>query len=496
MQAYLGRADALNSLADYGGAVKVYTEALDKLSSVSVPGEIADRLHYNLAWVYLKQGEFKEAIKEFKKIVKETGDKIIKVIALCQIGDAYQDSGDYLRAQEAYDSILKDYPDSFYSDYVQYQVGLTMLKSSNYDGAVLAFLTLKRNYPQSKLLDDATYALGSAYFQKQDYRSSKDTFEKFQDEFKDSGLKPQAMYLLGASLYNLEKFPEAIEVFKDITKLYAQNRELLQKAEYEIADCYSQMGNEGEAITRFKQLRSKYPDSGLTAEIMWWLGEYYYRHNDLDSARRYFSSLIRDFPKSNLIPDTYYALGSCYEEEGKHEEALANFKKVIELTRSDLTGQAAITIADIYVKQDKSDMAIKTYQDIIKAFPNLTHLIYPKIADLYYKMNNLDEALEFYRKSLDVVPVREMSGIQFKIAEVKDTQGKPDEAVGEYLKVTYVYPENSAMVTKALLRVGAIYENKEKFKEALNIYNKVISMDVPEAKFAKERINWIESHTK
>jgi len=496
MQAYMGKADALNSLASYDEAVKVYQEAVSKLSSVSVPGEISDKLHYSLAWAYLKQGEFKEAIKEFKKIVRESGDKIIKVSALCQIGDAYQDSGDYLRAQETYDNILKDYPDSLYSDYVQYQSGLTMLKNSNYDGAILAFLALRRNYPQSKLLDRAAYALGSAYFQKQDYKASREAFEKFQDEFKDSGLKPQALYLLGASLYNLEKFAEAIEVFKNIIAQYGQNKELAQKAEYEIADCYSQMGNENEAIARFKQLRSKYPDSNLTAEIMWWLGEYYYRHNDLEGARRYFSSLIHDFPKNSLIPDAYYALGSCFEEEEKHEDALASFKKVIELTRSDLTGQAAIAIADIYVRQEKSDMAIKTYQDIIKAFPNLTHLIDPKLADLYYKMNKFDDALEFYRKSLEVIPVREMAGIQLKIAEVEEMLGKADEAIGDYLKVTYVYPEDNANVTKALLRVGAIYENKEKFKEALNIYNKVLSMDVPEGKFAQERIDWIKANVK
>jgi tetratricopeptide (TPR) repeat protein len=137
------------------------------------------------------------------------------------------------------------------------------------------------------------------------------------------------------------------------------------------------------------------------------------------------------------------------------------------------------------------EMAIKTYSDIIRAFPNLAHLIYPKLADVYYKMNKYDEALEFYRKSLDAVPVREMAGIQLKIAEVREAQGKTDEAVGEYLKVTYVYPEDTALVVRALLRVAAIYEDRDKLKEALNIYAKVVSMDVEEGKFAQEQIDRI-----
>jgi len=496
LQAYLGEADVFYNLAEYTDAINVYKQALDKIKSESVPQELIDKLHYGLAWAYLKQGEFKEAIKEFQNIAKESEDKIVKVSALCQIGDAYQDSGDYIKAQETYDTILKDYPDNLYSDYVQYQLGLTLLKNSNYDGAIMSFLSLKRNFPASKLQDDASYALGLAYFQRQDYNSSREIFEKFQDEFKESNLKPQALYLLGTSLYNLGNFSEAIEVFKNITRMYSQDTELVQKAEYEIADCFYQMGNELEAMNRFKMLRSKYPDSSLTAEIMWWLGQYHYRHNEFDLARRYLFSLIQDFSKSNLVVDAYYAIGSSYEEESEHQKAIENFKKVIELGKSDLSGQAAIAIAGIYVKLDEADSALNSYKDIVKEYPNLTNLIYPKIADLFYKTGNLTEAQDYYRKSLDVVPVKEMADIQLKIAEVQQAQGNVDEAIEEYLKVTYLYSENNIQAVKALLRVAQIYEGRENFKEAVNIYKRIILMDVEEAKYAQERIDWIKAHVK
>jgi TolA-binding protein len=304
------------------------------------------------------------------------------------------------------------------------------------------------------------------------------------------------MYLEGTSLYNLGNFSEAIEVFKNIIRIYNQNTELVQKAEYEIADCYYQMGNEKEAMARFGILRSKYPDSRLTPEIVWWLGEYYYRHDDLNLARRYFSSLIQDFPKSNLIPDAYYALGSTYAEEDKYEEAIDNFKKVIDLGRSDLAGTASIAIADIYTKQDKVDLALKMYKDTVQEYVNLTSLIYPKMADLYRKVANYNEAINFYRRSLDVVPAREMVNIQFKIAETQEAQGEYLDAIEEYLKVTYLYAEDTALAVKALLRVAAIYENKENFKEAINVYKRIKVMDAQEAKYAQERIDWITTHVK
>jgi tetratricopeptide (TPR) repeat protein len=111
-------------------------------------------------------------------------------------------------------------------------------------------------------------------------------------------------------------------------------------------------------------------------------------------------------------------------------------------------------------------------------------------------MNNYGQALDFYRKSMEVVSVKEASNIQFKIAEVLQTQGKIEEASEEYLKVTYLYSENNDLVVKSLLRLGAIYEDKEEFKEAVNIYNRIISMNVQESKYAQERIDWIKAHVK
>ncbi len=495
VQAYTGRAEALYNIGDYTQAINVYREVLPKISK-EIPQDIIDKLHYGLAWAYLKEAQFKEAIEEFQKIVKQSDDKIVKVSALCQIGDAYQDSANYPKAIEAYDNILKNFPDTFYSDYVQYQLGLAQLKSANYEGAVVSFHALRRNFPGSKLLDDASYALGLSYFQREDYNASREVFEKFQDEFKESYLKPQAMYLLGTSLYNLGKFNEAIEVFKNIIRLYGQDIELLQKAEYEIADCLYRMGQENEAMEKFNSLRSKYPDSSLTSEVVWWLGEYYYRHNDLSLARRYFSSLIRDFPDSSLVPNAYYALGSTYEEDANYEEAIKNFSKVLEFGKSDLAGTASIAIADIFALQDKIDHALAGYRQTISAYPNLATLVYPKMAAVYSKAGNYEEAVAFYRKTQGLASADEMSNIQFKIAETREAEGAWDQAVEEYLKVTYLYAQNSTLAVKSFLRVGAIYENKQNFKEAKNIYAKVIAMNVTESKFAQERLDWIMANVK
>jgi len=47
---------------------------------------------------------------------------------------------------------------------------------------------------------------------------------------------------------------------------------------------------------------------------------------------------------------------------------------------------------------------------------------------------------------------------------------------------------------KSLLRIAQIYEGKDDFKEAVKIYDKVISLGAEEAKYAKERVEWIKKN--
>lgn len=176
-----------------------------------------------------------------------------------------------------------------------------------------------------------------------------------------------------------------------------------------------------------------------------------------------------------------------------------NFNKVIDSGKSDLSAQATIAMSDIYLKQDKAGLALNGYNEIIKEYPNLSGLIYPKMADLFFKTGDYPQALDYYRKSLGIVPIRGMPAIQLKIAETLQAQGRPEEAIEAYLKTAYLYSRDAqeqAFAVKSLLRVAQIYEGRENFAEALNLYKKVITIDSEEAKYAQERVEWIKKQVK
>jgi len=495
IQANLGLADSYYNLGEYQEAISVYVKILDKSSGV-MPGELEDRLHYGFAWALFKRGEIKKSIEEFRKTVNLSEDKVIKVAAFCQLADMQLDSGDFNQAIESYNLILKDYPDSPRADYAQYQLGIAYIKSSDYDSAVKAFKSLKQKFPDSKLLSDASYSLSLAYFYKHNYALSVQMFERFIAEYPHSILVKDAMYFRAVNKYNLGKFKESIEGLELIIRNYSLDYELVQKCEYEVADCYYQLGDEKEAMSRFKALREKYPDSKLTPEIIWWLGDYYYRHNEFNEARRYLISLVNSFPDNNFVPDAYYALGVISAGEFLDEEAVNYFKKVIVLGKSDIVSNAGIFIADIYAKQEKFQAALDIYENLLKDYENLSYLLYPKIAEIYSKMRQFEKAKYAYGKSLEFVPSSQAGEVKFSIAEVMEEQGKIKEAIDEYLNISNLYLQDKALVVKSLLRAASIYEDIKDFAQAITIYKRIISLNVEEQKYAYERMAWIRAHVK
>ena len=500
LQAYIGKADAFYNLAEYTQAVKVYEEGLEDIAKTNNQAngikELIDKLRYNLGLAYIKQGAVKSGIAVFEDIAEESVDSAVKIGALCRIGDTYQDAGEYLKAEEVYAKILKQFPDSSFADYTLYQIGLSQLKRLDYISAIASFKLLIKNYPQSKFLEDTIYSLGVSYFHKQDYGLSCEILTKFKNEFKGSRLSGQAIFTLGLALLNLGKIDEALNIFNDIPRQFPQDTELMQKAEYEIADCYYKLGQEKEAVRRFKFLRAKYPDSKFIPEIMWWLGKYYYRLNDLNLARRYFSSLANDFPGNSLAGDALYALGLVFRDENKLEQAVDSFKMAIKFTGGESKAEAALAIADIYFHQERFEEALSEYSQILKTYPNLGFLVFPGIARCYYKLLDYEQAKLFYQKALKLIDIKDTSDIQFSLADVYEAKNELDAAITMYLKLADTYNDDTQLSIRALLRAAKIYEDKDDFRNALGIYERIAQNKTEESKFAQERIEWIKASIK
>ncbi|MFA4989494.1 MAG: tetratricopeptide repeat protein [Candidatus Omnitrophota bacterium] len=419
-QAYIGKADAFYNLADYKEASRAYQEALSEVDLQGLSSQIADKLYYNLGWSILKQGDAQAAVKEFRKVAATSNDLQLKVSALCQIGDIYQESGDYLKAQKSYQEVLQIYPASPYSDYACYQLGVAGFKDAHYKEAILSL-------------------------------------EKFQDGFRESGLRPKALYLLGNCFYNLGDYTAARRSFKEVIRAAEQDTELIQKAEYGIADCFYQSGEEKEALKRFKALRSKYPDAIFTPEIIWWLGSYYYQHSEPVLAARYFLSLVQDFPNSDLLADAYYALGLIFIDGGQPREALRDLKKAWDLNKPDIKFKAAVAMAGVFFKTGNYASALDYYHKGLEVAAGQELAgIRLKIAEVLEAQGRLEEAVKEYSETVRLSgqennPIA--ANALLRLGQIYEDRGDTHAALDSYDKIVKMNIQESKYAEERLNRI-------------------------------------------
>jgi len=88
-------------------------------------------------------------------------------------------------------------------------------------------------------------------------------------------------------------------------------------------------GNYSLAIDGFKIYRDQFPDSPLSDNALYWIGECYFSQRKFEEAIEQFNLLLFDYPQGDKIPAAYLKKGLCFLELGRKEEALSVFKLLI-----------------------------------------------------------------------------------------------------------------------------------------------------------------------
>ena len=261
-ESYYIRAKILYNNNMLSQAEDVCLKGADKFLSSGNTGKI----HYELGWVYLKENKVKEALAEFRAAVKCLGDDTLASGALCKIGDIYFNSGEYGKAAKSFDDSLKRHPDSPWADYAQYRIGGIFLSEKKYDLAILAYQSLLVNFPQTGLKGKAILNSGVAYFKQGLFPQALAEFKKLSGSFPKLSDDAAYKFYLASSLYNLNRYEEALEIFKLLAKSAPGSISLM--AQYQTGWCYYRMDKGTDAADSFTAFLKKYPDSELSKDAL------------------------------------------------------------------------------------------------------------------------------------------------------------------------------------------------------------------------------------
>ncbi len=307
----------------------------------------------------------------------------------------------------------------------------------------------------------------------------------------------EAQYILGLAYFNLQDYPNAMKVFQIIVKDFPHETAMIKNVEVALAKCYYEIGDLEEAVKRFSDLSTAYPQTAVAQEAMIWLGDHYMGSADYDTALVYYQKFVENFPGSPKLNLVLYEMGQAYQAKGEYDQAIGAYKRVNSSTDGELYTKGRLAIADILSQELDPASGLETYQDIIKTSPEFRRDAFIKMAEIYRKDQDHTKAIEASQSALSAPKGLAQSNdaeLQFAIGDLYELSNQLDKAVEEYLKLSYLYPEETGWIIKAYLRSARIFEDSEKWDDAKMVYQKIGQYKTEESTFAQERIDWINEH--
>ena len=158
------------------------------------------------------------------------------------------------------------------------------------------------------------------------------------------------------------------------------------------------------------------------------------RNRDWKDGLTLWSQTVKSSPNSSVA---HGSLGLAYQELGRLDEAIEEYKRTIAIHQDD--HKAHYNLGVVYGQQGALDTAVQSYQRAIQinpAYPN-AHF---NIGIIYQKQGLMGKAIGHFRKVTELDPAdfeaRNNLGVAYAM------QGNMDKAIAEWEKVQEIDPQN------------------------------------------------------
>ncbi len=197
------------------------------------------------------------------------------------------------------------------------------------------------------------------------------------------------------ALSNKMEWELAVTKAEDWISRFSQHRHL-PDVMYQL--CYLTLQTQGreEAMHRFNQFISKFPDHPKSLEIHFWIAQYFYDEADYENALRNFDVIIKATHNTDmrLIEESKIKKSICYSRLGNHTQATSILTKMISEIEGDLkSNKEAI----------QSDAVIRAYLSLAEV-----HLNNPELGENAFMTSYgvLSDLLNIYGDGENIAEVR------------------------------------------------------------------------------------------
>lgn len=416
-------------------AINQLRELIKQTSADASPETKAEML-MRLADLYFEEG--RDLYLEEMRICQEEQEKCfntpgcnVDAVACNNVGSReWQD-----KSIKLYRQILANYPQFQRADEATFYLAQALNDSGSPDEANGEFTRLVKVYPDSQYVPDAYVLIGEYWFERDQAYKALNAYQKA-STYKEHEKYAFAMYKLAWCQYNLQEYDKAIETMKAVVS-YAPPQttgpkrstiQLQDEALKDLVRFFADAGDMEEAIAYFTKLGKK----DMIRDLLKRLASTYVEQGKFENAVLMYRRLISENPQDPGAPDFQNEIIQAYTKMGKKEDTIAEIDRLLR-TYGKASSWAKANASNQEAVKGASEMIEKNLRTVATNYHNEAKKIGPQAGQTWAL------AERAYATYLEEFPDSKYSyDVRYAYGELLYKVKKYDNAYDQYMKVVAI----------------------------------------------------------
>ncbi len=320
---------------------------------------------YDLGYCYLKKENYKEALAYFIQVTRNPGINAapLEQDAYIRTADCYYMNRDFKVAVPMYNKVLEySWPAS---DYATFQKA--MVAGVNNSAEKISLMNgLIRKYPESDLVVDANMEIANTYLSNEQYRESLPYLKIVINSSGNDGLKPRALLRSGLANYNLGNNGEALSRYNELLKQYPNSMEA-QEALDNAKSIYVEEGRTSEYVNFAKGMGISVTVS-QEDQLAYQEAEVQFNNGNFPGAQDKFESYLTKFPEGKYALEANFYKSEMYASQKNWAKAATGYEWVADRAPNKFAEKSLLQAARINFFNLKNYARAEKYYARLKDF--------------------------------------------------------------------------------------------------------------------------------
>lgn len=380
-----------------------------------------------VANTYMADEKFSEAIPYLNNVIKGSGNASLKPQAYLKLGTAYYNLNNNNEALKYYQELVAQYPNSQEANDALDNVKVIYVENGKTD-EYAAFMR-KAGKPISVDAEDSlTYAAAENQLTNGNTNAALTSFTNYLQKFPDGVYAMDANFYRGEIYSGKKDWNNALNGYETVAANAPNNyaeRAILAAARIN----FFELKNYAKAETYYTQLGREASNQETQLEAMRGLLRSQYQLQKWTEAAANAKDLAAAKGSSNDDKAlSNMAIGKANAINRQYDQAIANFKTVVQLNKAALAAEARYEIADSWFELNKLADAEKAAFEVINKSGSYDYWVtkaYILLGDVYFKQKDYFNAKATFQSVVDnTIEPTLKSEAQTKLTQVMDEESK------------------------------------------------------------------------